>query len=45
MHFTVPKLDLSKTYYIIFTATVSQSTDTILADPMEITANPVTIKV
>ena len=45
IHFTAPKLDLSKTYYIIFTATASQSADNILAPPMEATNNPVDIKV
>lgn len=45
MHFTVPKLDLSKTYYIIFTVTVSQPADVIQANPMEATNNPVTLKV
>ena len=45
IHLTVPKLDLSKTYYVIFTVTVSSSADVIPAISMEITANPVDLKI
>lgn len=44
-HISVPKLDLSKTYYVIFTATISQAADNIPAHLMEVTANPVDIKI
>ena len=45
MHFPVPKLDLSKNYYIIFTATSSLALDAIPAEPIEIGTLPMNIKV
>ena len=45
MHFPVPKLDLSKNYYIIFTATSSLALDAIPAEPVEIGTLPMNIKV
>jgi hypothetical protein len=45
IHLNVPKLDLSKNYYVIFTVTASSSADAIPAINMEITANPIDIKV
>lgn len=45
MHLPVPKLDLAQTYYVIFTATVSQPADTILPIQNEAMGSQVEVKI
>lgn len=44
MYFSAPKLDLTKTYYVIFTPTTS-AVDSIPAEPTETNTAPMVVKV